>query len=142
MPELLFRHPWPMRFTEHELTVAVTSAAKTVAGARGRGVRRRGKGDEAWEALSRYERYQLLDGVGSQVLPVLLALPDVDVTAGTRPTFNDAQVLAAVEETLGEAGGRLRRKVVVAARVALVRTALAQLPPRQDPDALVVPDSL
>ena len=36
----------------------------------------------------------------------------------------------------------MRRKVVAAARVALVRTALAQLPARQDPDALVVPDSL
>ena len=59
--------------------------------------------------------------MGSQVLPVLLALPDVEVPAGTRPTFTDAQVLAAVEETLGDAGGRLRRKVVVAARVALVR---------------------
>ena len=69
--------------------------------------------------------------VGSQVLPVLLALPDVDVPAGTRPTFTDAQVLAAVEETLGEAARGLRGKVAVAARVALVRAALAQLPPRR-----------
>jgi len=30
----------------------------------------------------------------------------------------------------------------VAARLTLVRAALAQLPVRQDPDALVVPDSL
>ena len=44
----------------------------------------------------------MLDAVGSQVLPVLLVLPDVDVPAGTSPTFTDAQVLAAVEETLGE----------------------------------------
>ena len=131
-----------MRFTEHELTVAVTAAAKTVAGVRKSGVRRGGRGDEAWAGMSPHQRYQVLDGVGSQVLPVLLALPDVEVVAGTRPTFTDAQVLTAVEETLGEAGGRLRRKVIVAARVALVRTALAQLPPRQDPDALVVPDSL
>lgn len=131
-----------MRFTEHELTEAVTSAAKTVAGARQRGVRRRASAEDVWAGMSRYERYQVLDGVGSQVLPVLLALPDVEVAAGTRPTFTDAQVLTAVEETLGEAGGRLRRKVVVAARVALVRAALAELPPRQDPDALVVPDSL
>ncbi|MBA3783827.1 MAG: hypothetical protein H0X12_18515 [Nocardioides sp.] len=131
-----------MRFTEHELTVAVTAAAKTVAGARRSVVRRRGHGDEAWAGMSPQERYQVLDGVGSQVLPALLALPDVEVVAGTRPTFTDAQVLAAVQETLGEAGGRLRRKVVVAARVALVRAALAQLPPRQDPDALAVPDSL
>ena len=36
----------------------------------------------------------------------------------------------------------MRRKVVVAARVALLRAALAGLPPRSDPDALQVPDSL
>ena len=127
-----------MRFTEHELTVAVTAAAKTVAGAKSR----RRSADEAWEAMSRIDRYRHLEGVGSQVLPVLLALPDIEVPAGTRATFTDAQVLAAVEETLGDAGGRLRRKVVLAGRVALVRAALAALPVRQDPDALVVPDSL
>ncbi len=132
-----------MRFTEHELTVAVTAAATTIAAARRPGLRRRARhAEESWAAMGRYERYQVLDGVGSQVLPVLVALPDVEVAVGTRPTFTDAQVLAAVEETLAEAGGRLRRKVVVAARLALVRAALAQLPPRQDPDALVVPDSL
>ena len=126
-----------MRFTEHELTVAVTAAAKTVVATRRRGRR----GEDAWAGMTKYERYQVLEGVGSQVLPALVALPDVEVAAGSRPAFTDAQVLAAVEETLGDAGGRLRRKVVVAARVALVRTALAQLPPRQDPDALVVPDA-
>ena len=129
-----------MRFTEHELTVAVTAAAKIVAAGK---VRRRAKGEEAWEAMSKIDRYHLLEAVGSQVLPVLLALPDVEVPAGTRPTFTDEQVAAAVEQTLGESGvGRLRQKVAVAARVTLVRTALAQLPVRQDPDALVVPDHL
>ncbi len=129
-----------MRFTEHELTVAVTSAAKVVAG--GKSVRRRSK-DDAWEAMSKLERYHLLEAVGSQVLPVLLALPDIEVEAGTRPTFTDAQIAAAVEQTMGESGvGRLRQKVAVAARLTLVRTALAELPVRQDPDALTVPDSL
>ncbi len=127
-----------MRFTEHELTVAVTAAAKTVAAGR---AGRRAKGEAAWEAMSKIDRYHLLDAVGGQVLPVLLALPDVEVPAGTRPTFTDAQIAAAVEQTLGETGdGRLRQKVAVAARLTLVRTALAQLPVRQDPDALVVPD--
>ncbi len=129
-----------MRFTEHELTVAVTAAAKVVAGTKGR---RRGRGEEAWESMSKIERYHLLEAVGSQVLPVLLALPDVEVPAGTRPTFTDAQIATAVEETLGESGvGRIRQKVAVAARLTLVRTALAQLPVRQDPDALIVPDTL
>lgn len=129
-----------MRFTEHELTVAVTAAAKVVAGTRGP---RRARGEEAWESMSRLERYHLLEAVGSQVLPVLLALPDVEVPAGTRPAFTDAQIATAVEETLGESGvGRIRQKVVVAARLTLVRTALAELPVRQDPDALIVPDTL
>ena len=129
-----------MRFTEHELTVAVTAAAKVVAGGK---IGRRAKGEAAWESMSRLERYHLLDAVGGQVLPVLLALPDVDVEPGTRPTFTDEQIARAVEETLGESGvGRLRQKVAVAARLTLVRNALAQLPVRQDPDALVVPDSL
>ena len=133
-------HPWSMRFTEHELTVAVTTAAKIVAGGK---IGKRGKGEEKWESMSKIDRYHLLEAVGSQVLPVLLALPDVEVPAGTRPTFTDAQVAEAVEQTLGETGGgRLRQKVTVSARLTLVRTALAQLPVRQDPDALVVPDSL
>ncbi len=130
----------PMRFTEHELTVAVTAAAKVVADGK---VRRRARGEAAWDSMSKLDRYHLLEAVGSQVLPVLLALPDVEVEAGTRPTFSDAQIAAAVEETLGETGvGRLRQKVAAAARLTLVRTALAQLPVRQDPDALIVPDSL
>lgn len=129
-----------MRFTEHELTVAVTAAAKIVAGGK---AGRRAKAASAWDEMSKLDRYHLLDAVGGQVLPVLLALPDVEVPAGTRPTFTDEQIAAAVQETLGESGvGRLRRKVAVAARLTLVRTALAQLPVRQDPDALIVPDSL
>lgn len=133
-----------MRFTEHELTVAVTAAAKIVAGGK---VGRRAKGEAAWEAMSKLERYHLLDAVGGQVLPVLLALPDVEVPAGTRPSFTDEQITAAVEQTLGDSGvgglrGRMGHKVAVTARLTLVRTALAELPVRQDPDALTVPDSL
>ena len=91
--------------------------------------------------MSKVERYHLLEAVGSQVLPVLLALPDVEVEAGTRPTFTDEQIATAVEQTMGETGvGSHPAKVAVAARLTLVRTALAQLPVRQDPDALVVPD--
>ncbi len=129
-----------MRFTEHELTLAVTAAAKTVAGAK---LRRRTSADAAWDKMTKIERYHLLDTVGTQVLPVLLALPDIEVPSGTRPHFTDGQIATAVQETLGEGGvGKLRQKVAVAARTMLVRAALAELPPRQDPDTLVVPDSL
>ena len=132
-----------MRFTEHELTRALTGTAKSVLAAQHRGVRR-GKVDinTVWEEMDRYQRFKLLDSLGSQILPVLVALPDVEVEPGTRPSFTDRQILEVVESRVGEGGGKLRRKVVVAGQLALVRTALEHLPPRMDPDALVVPDSL
>lgn len=130
-----------MRFTEHELTRAMEAAAKSVLAAR-RGNRRRDV-EEVWAGLTRYQRYQLLDALGDQVLPVLVGLPDVEVAPGTRPTFTRAQVEQAVAERLDAAGGgRLRRAAVLRVRVALVEAALAGVPPRQDPDALVVPDHL
>jgi hypothetical protein len=132
-----------MRFTEHELTAAVTGAAKAVLAAQRKDVRK-GKQDidVVWDEMDRYQRFQLLDAVGTQVLPVLVALPDVDVEPGTRPTFTDEQVTGTVEGLVGEELGRVKRKVVVKARVALVQTALAHVPPRSDPDALIVPDHL
>lgn len=132
-----------MRFTEHELTAALTGAAKTVLSAQRKDIRR-GKVDidTVWNEMDRYQRFKLLDSLGTQILPVLTALPDVDVEPGTRPTFTDAQITETVEERLGEEGGRLKRKVLLAARVSLVKTALAQVPPRSDPDGLIVPDHL
>lgn len=132
-----------MRFTEHELTAAVTGAAKAVLAAQRKDVRK-GKQDidAVWDELDRYQRFQLLDAVGTQVLPVLVALPDVEVESGTRPTFTDEQVTEAVEGLVGEEHGRVKRKVLVKARAALVQTALAHVPPRSDPDALIVPDHL
>jgi hypothetical protein len=132
-----------VRFTERELTVALEGAAKAVLAVQDKTVRKgRRTADEAWDALTRYQRFQLLDGVGDQLLPVLVALPDVEVPVGTRPTFPDEQVGAAVEERLGAELKGVRRKVLVKARTALVQVALANVPPRQDPDALIVPDHL
>jgi hypothetical protein len=132
-----------MRFTEHELTAALTGAAKSVLAAQDKSVRKgRRSVDEAWDALTRFERFQLLDGLGDQVLPVLVALPDVEVEPGTRPTFTTAQVTATVEERVGDDLGKLRRAVMVRARVALVQIALSHVPVRRDPDALTVPDHL
>jgi len=131
-----------MRFTEHELTLALTGVAKNVLAAQDKQVRKgRRTADELWDSMSRYERFQVLDGLGDQLLPVLVALPDVEVEPGTRPTFTEEQITATVEERLGAEKG-LRRKALLAARVALVRLALECLPPRQDPDALIVPDHL
>ena len=132
-----------MRFTEHELTVALTGAAKAVLATQRKDVRR-GKADidVVWSELGGYERFQILDQLGAQLLPVLVALPDVEVAPGTRPSYTDDQVTETVEALLDDGLGRVRRAVVVRARTALVQTALAHLPPRQDPDALIVPDHL
>ncbi len=132
-----------MRFTEHELTAALTGAAKAALASRRRDVRKgRVDIDTVWDGLDRYQRFQLLDRLGSEVLPVLVALPDVEVATGTRPSYSDEVVAETVESVLGDGGGKLRRAVTVKTRTALVQTALAHLPPRQDPDALTVPDHL
>ena len=132
-----------MRLTERELTAALEGAAKTVLAAKDKDVRRgRRTADDAWATLTRYQRYQMLSGLGDQVLGVLVALPDVEVEVGTRPTFTEAQIAQAVQEQAGEEMRGLRGKVLLKARVALVQLALSHVPPRADPDALIVPDHL
>jgi hypothetical protein len=132
-----------MRFTERELTAALEGAAKSVLATQDKEVRKgRRTPDDAWQALTKFQRFQLLDGLGDQLLAALVALPDIDVEVGTRPAYTDAQVAEAVEQTAGEAARGLRGKVLLKARVALVQLALSHVPPRADPDALIVPDHL
>jgi hypothetical protein len=132
-----------LRFTEYELTAALTGAAKTMLASQRKDVRRgRVDIDTVWEELDRYQRFQILDQLGSQLLPVLVALLDVDVAPGTRPSYSDREVAQTVESVLGDSGGKLRRAVIVKTRTVLTQSALAHVPPRQDPDALIVPDHL
>ena len=131
-----------MQLSEHELTAALTGAAKSVVRAQRKDVR---KGtvdiDTAWEGLDRLERFRLLDALGDQILPVLGALPEVEVPPGARPSYPDRQVAQVVAGLTGDESGRLRRAVLVRARTALVQAALANIPPRLDPDAFVdLPD--
>ncbi len=129
-----------MRFTEHELTAALTGAAKSVV-ASGKKFRKGNADiDAVWDDMDRYERFKLLDALGGQVLPVLVALPDVEVAPGTRPTYTARQIEDTVSGLVGEDIGKLRRAVVIKARTALVQSALAALPPRLDPDALLSPE--
>ena len=130
-----------MRFTEHEMTAALTGAAKSVLAAQRRDIRKGATDvDAVWDTMDRYQRFQLLDALGGQILPVLVALPDVEVTPGARPSYPDRQISEVVAGLVGDEGGRLRRAVAVKARTALVQTALAHVPPRLDPDALIAPD--
>jgi len=132
-----------VRFTERELTAALEGAAKSVLAAQDKEVRKgRRTVDDAWAALTKYQRYVLMDGLGDQLLGVLVALPDREVEVGSRPTFTDREIEAAVAERGGDELRGLKGKVVVKARVALVQLALSHVPPRADPDALVVPDHL
>lgn len=130
-----------MRFTEHELTQALHGAAKMVLAGRKDIRKQKIDVDEYWTTMDRYQRYQLLEGLGSQLIPVLIALPDVEVAPGTRPTFTPAQITEAVEGCVGDAGGKLRRKAAVALQVALVTAALQRLPVRSDPDGLINAES-
>jgi hypothetical protein len=124
-----------MRFSEHELTTALTGTAKQLLAVQRKDVRKgRADIDEVWDGMDRYERFTILDALGTQLFPVLGILPDVDVAVGARPAYTDQQVVAAVEQCVEETGGRLRRKAVVAARVAVVKMALQRVPPRP-PDA-------
>jgi len=125
-----------MRFTEHELTAALTGAAKSVVASRKR-LRKGGDDiDAVWDAMDRYERFQVLDALGRQILPVLVALPDIDVAPGTRPSYSTEQVRETVAGLVEDGVGRLRRVALVKARTALVQVALEHVPPRLDPDAL------
>lgn len=127
-----------MRFSEHELTAALTGAAKSVLAIQDKSVRKgRADVDQVWEATDRYARYQLLDGLGTQLLPVLVALPDVEVEPGTRPTYTDQEVSTVVESLVPDDLGRVKRAVVVKARTALVQVALSHVPVRRDPDGLL-----
>lgn len=133
-----------MRFTEHEMTVGLAGAAKYLLTMQNRDVRR-GKVDieDLWNSLDRFGRFQILDGISDQVLPIMVALPDVEVKGGERVSFTDEQIKHAVEEQAGQVVGVLKRAATIRARVELIKAALAALPPRQDPDGLFsVPDDL
>jgi hypothetical protein len=126
-----------MRLTEHELTEALHGVAKSVAASRPGLFKRKADPEQVWREMDRYRRYQLLQGLGDQVLPVLAALPDVPVAVGERPQVSDARIKDAVEQVGGEGdgdAGKVRRTAEVLARVALVKTALAHVPPRSEFD--------
>lgn len=125
-----------MRFTEHEMTVAVDAVARHLHAAT-RPPWRRGSADASYDALDRMRSWRLKVRAGDVVLPVLVALPERP-TVGASPEFTAAEYAAAAEQSAPGTGSRRR----VAVAVALTRLAVAAMPVRQDPDALVVPDHL
>jgi len=133
-----------VQFSEAELTAAVTGAAKATLAAQDKEIRKgRADVEQVWHDLGGYGRYQLIEPIGSQVLPILLALPDVPRVVGERPSYTGGEIRKVVEQhTADDGSGRIRRAALIVARAALVASALASIPPWTDPDEFVVPDSL
>lgn len=130
-----------MQFTEAEMTIVLEAAAKATLVMQSRDIRKgRVDVEDAWRELGGLGRYQVLSSLSEQVLPVLEALPQVTRVHGERPSFSTAEVRAAVEAHVEDAGGRLRRKAVVLARTSLVQTGLAALPPWVDPEQQATPE--
>lgn len=137
-----------MRFTEHEMTAALQGAVRA-------GLSEDPDQAQAlWDELPKFQRFQTLTLIGDQVLPVLVALPEVVVEPGTRAEYDDATVAQVAAPLLAAEWDRSQgdgswdaqpvedRDAYVDHRVGLVQEVLGQMPPRQDPDALVVPDHL
>ena len=124
-----------MRFTERELTVAVERLAEQ-AFAASLPRRKRKSAEEEWRALTPIQKYGVRSTVADFALPVLLALPDRP-TVGATPEFTEDEWTQAVEAGFPDADHEHRKTAL-----AMAQTAVAVMPIRQDPDALVIPDYL
>lgn len=156
-----------MRFTEHEMTTAVTGVAKRLMAdqaARGIGAQVQEDVEATFAALTAYHRYEILSEIGGAVLSALVALPDVVLAHGQRASYSDEEVATAVADLVRldfarHATGQRNpdpdlvdtvwsplspaiQRGLVAARVSLIQAALAAMPLRNDPETLVVPDTL
>ena len=140
-----------MRFTEHEMTVAVDAVARDLFVTTRPPWRRRGA-QAAYNDLDRAQRYHRRAAAGEIVLPVLVALPERP-TVGATPAFSDEeyadaaaagsrQVLEHREPGAWEKQSTRQRTATVALAARLARIGVAAMPHRADPDALVVPDHL
>lgn len=125
-----------MEFSEHEMTVAVTAAAKTIAYPTIEATPE--QVDAHWEAMTPIARFHAADRAGNLVLPVLRALPEVTVEPNTRPRFTDEQILTAAQEaTAAEPTDPPDVFLDHRLRAALTKVALAYLPARRDPDTVL-----
>ena len=133
------------------MTVAVDAVAKQLHVATRPPWKRKGAEDE-WEQMTPGQKYQRRAAAGEMVLPVLLALPDRP-TVGRPPEFSDEELAAAAvdgsralvdhrQPGAWQALSDRKQRAMVDATVALTRAAIAAMPIRQDPDAIIVPDHL
>lgn len=124
-----------MKFTERELTVAVDELAQQLfAASRPRWKRK--DADVAWFELAPMQKYAHRTTVGDLTLAVLVALPERP-TVGATPSFTEEEWTEAVQAAFPDADADKK-----AAVLAMTRAAVAAMPIRQDPDAIVIPDHL
>lgn len=149
-----------MQFTEHEMTTALQKTAKaflTRAAADIPAVPEAVEqtADDLWQAMSAWDRYQMLTNLEIFILPVFAALPEVDVEPGQRAQFTAEQILAAAEQTTraNHEAGKVHDLMVenlTARRAEISTVALDCLPVKAHPAAtdeetiagFVIPDSL
>ncbi len=127
-----------MQFSESELTSLLQGVAKATLTAQSKDIRKgRLDIDQVWQDLGGYGRYEMLEALSHRVLPVLVALPDLERVHGQRLKVRGSVLRTAVEESAGEeAGTGMRRKAYVVSMAALLGAALADLPPYVDPEQL------
>lgn len=65
--------------------------------------------DAEWDTMDRLQRFKLLDAIGSQVLPVLVALTDIEVAPGRRPAYSNQQVQEVVRGLVVSRSARASR---------------------------------
>lgn len=137
-----------MRFTEHEMTTALTAVAKLSVAVR----TRNDDPDAAWEAVSRIDRYHLLAGLGEVVLPILIALPEATIEPGTRAEYDMETIAAAVNETQESKALTAVAKIggepvevdpqTTIAHTLLTAEVLNHMPVRLDPDGILTEDQI
>ncbi|WP_156388752.1 MULTISPECIES: hypothetical protein [unclassified Nocardioides] len=138
-----------MKFTEREMTEAVDAVGQKVFAA-SRPLKR--NHDEAWQALSKIEKYHHRAAAGEMILTALIALPERP-TVGSPPQFTPEEYAEAATAGTRQLMDHRRpgawdglssrkQKALVKATAMMVEIGVLAMPIRQDPDAFIVPDHL
>ncbi len=134
------------------MTAAVDAVARQLhAATRPWAALRKGGVEAAWREMKPMGKYHRKAAAGEMVLPALVALPERP-TVGARPDFTAAEYEEAARSGTRDllerrspgswdAMPERRRTRLVRTTAALTRVGVHAMPVRQDPDALVVPDT-
>ena len=98
----------------------------------------------AWEALNKFQRYQVISMFSEFLLPVLPALPEVSVEPGQRATYETEQVIEAARESVAtdialDRVAASQADNLTVQRASMTTLALGFLPLKAAEDARVMP---